>query len=374
MSDSKRTVRLGVAFCITFLLAPAHAMAASVLTPLVNSTGAIVIARIDGAVFDGTQHHVEVRVERSLKGTLAPGVAISADFSPSGPRKSWQGFPVSPSDDLLLFLNQDSHGSWKLVSFGTPAQGLAAAYFKVARVTEANIAPVKLGTDVAAMIAGIMASALEADSSQAARFLGIVTFSDSPAVYNSWSLSGAPVLKVVGLAGRISSGQDADAVIVAETLHLSSQYSSIISNAIRGYRNPDPRSVAAIGRMSADSKSNPQLVVSCAESLAAIHTRASVPYLVRLLDNSTPGVRSTVVGGLSAFVANMRIARDGMDAAEARDEVLNPGRQTVLAGDTPLLGSNARSMMHFGPFKDEAEEVSLVSQWKNWFVQNQARL
>ena len=70
----------------------------------------------------------------------------------------------------------------------------------------------------------------------------------------------------------------------------------------------------------------------------------------------------------------MRIAKDGPDSAEARDEVLNPGkRRTLPSSEAPFETTATRAFLHFGPFKSAEDEASSIAFWKSWYQKNQRR-
>jgi len=70
----------------------------------------------------------------------------------------------------------------------------------------------------------------------------------------------------------------------------------------------------------------------------------------------------------------MRIAKDGVDSAEARDEVLNPGRRRKLpSSEAPFETTTTRPFLHFGSFKDAADEAYVITFWKSWYQQNRGQ-
>jgi hypothetical protein len=103
-------------------------------------------------------------------------------------------------------------------------------------------------------------------------------------------------------------------------------------------------------------------------ALCAIHSRDTLPFIYELLASSDPLTRAFAVRAFSAFVSGMRITRGGTDEAEALDEVLNPGRRRSLPSkDVPFETEETRRFLHFGPFKDAAEEGAYVTYWREWF-------
>jgi hypothetical protein len=219
-----------------------------------------------------------------------------------------------------------------------------------------------------------MASTLESDPSQALSFLNIVPYTDAQQIFDVWSASPSSRLVAYALTARISSAQDPSAVVGASGLVTSKADMLLISSAIRGYRNPDPKGVVAIGKIATAQAADPQISMNCAYALMAVHTRESMPYLVALLDSPTSMTRQLALAGISAFVTNMRIAKDGVDSAEARDEVMNPGnRRTLPANDAPFETSVTRQYLHFGPFSSPADESSFIAFWKTWYQQNKGQ-
>lgn len=343
----------------------------SPLQSVVQSSTAVVAGYIENVSFDGSVYRFELRVVRSLKGTLSPGTAVAADFAPTGPKKL--AIPSkAPQGAVLVAMDQDGQGLWHLSALGPPSVGLSAGYFRIPDQVLDSTSSVS-GT-LEARVAQVMAAAIEADTSQAARFLGFVRYSDAPNVFDSWSGSNSPHLRAYGLGARIAA-QDASAVgsLASAIAAADRTDASLIGSALRGYRNPAPNAVIAIGTLAMTPGVDPPLIVDCAYALSAIHTKQSVPFLAGLLDSRDPMVRQLAVAGLSSFVTNMRIAKDGLDSVEARDEVLNPGRRRSLpSNDAPFETMETRAFLHFGPFKSDADEASVISFWKNWYQQNRA--
>ncbi|MDP9054962.1 MAG: hypothetical protein M3N93_11790 [Acidobacteriota bacterium] len=257
------------------------------LQSLADNAGSIVIATIDNVSFDGELHHLQFHVVLAVKGDLFPGTVLAANFRPTGPKKAGRIVGGIPHGNVLLFMNQDKQGSWYLLTLGPPALGLSATYFTIADGALAMASQLK-SKPPADIVAELMAATIEADTSQGLRFLSIVKFDDAPSIFNSWSSAASPALKSYGLAARISSAQDVNAVTAATTLALTRSDAIFLSSAISGYRNPDARGVIAIGRFSTEAGADPQVILNCAYALAAIHSKESVSYLIRLLDNSNP--------------------------------------------------------------------------------------
>jgi len=367
-----RNIRTPILALVITGMTVTQSPAGTPLQSLVGASSAMVIARIDNAFFDGTLYHVQLRVVLSLKGTLLPGTTVEPDFAHPGPGKL-RIAPGVPQGSVLVAMTQDGQGSWHLTPLGAPALGLAAAYFRISDQALAGAASMN-GTPEA-NIAKLMGASVEADSAPDSRFLGLVGYSDAPALFDSWSASSSPRLRAYGLSKRILV-QDAAAVAsVGAALGATARKDAVwLTSALGAYRNPDPNGVRAIGKLATTPGADPQLIVSCAYALSAIHTKESVPYLASLLDSTDHEVRAVAVGGISSFVTNMRIAKDGVDSAEARDEVLNPGRRRKLpSSEAPFETTTTRPFLHFGSFKDAADEAYVITFWKSWYQQNRGQ-
>jgi hypothetical protein len=181
-------------------------------------------------------------------------------------------------------------------------------------------------------------------------------------------------LRLHGYIARIIDHQDPDAVVAASMLHLNGQDAVLLSSALQSYWRSDPRAVVAIGQILTQWSASPQIARNCAEVLAAIHTKEAVEYLATLLNSSDRSVQEVAVGGLTAFITNMRIAQVGLDSAEALDELMNPGGQKVSAAGTPYRTGETNKHLHFGRFRNDAEGDSLITFWLNWYREHRAGL
>jgi hypothetical protein len=368
-----RNLRTSIIAVVIAGMTVIQSAAGTQLQSLVGASNAVLIARFNSAFFDGTLYHVQLSVVLSLKGGLSPGTTIGADFAPDRPPRVGSVLSV-PQGSVLVAMTQDGQGSWHLTPFGLPGVGLAGAYFKLSDQALAGAASMN-GTPEA-NVAQLMGATIAADAAQTSHFLSFVSYSDAPALFDSWSTSSSPRLRAYGLSKQILA-QNAGAVASVSAVLPTTAKTDVITlgSALGAYRNPDPNGVRAIGKLATAAGADPQLVANCAYALEAIHTKESVPYLVSLLDSTDPMVRQLAVAGLSSFVTKMRIAADGVDSAIARDEVMNPGtRRTLPSSDAPFETTTTRAFLHFGPFKDSASETAAIAFWKGWYQQNQGQL
>jgi hypothetical protein len=72
------------------------------------------------------------------------------------------------------------------------------------------------------------------------------------------------------------------------------------------YRNPDATGIALLGRISQTS-GNPSFANAALASLAMIHSRDALPYLVKFLDSTEPALLKYAVGGLAMYANNVPI-------------------------------------------------------------------
>ncbi|MGI8992129.1 MAG: hypothetical protein ACR2I2_21435 [Bryobacteraceae bacterium] len=94
-----------------------------------------------------------------------------------------------------------------------------------------------------------------------------------------------------------------------------------------------------------------------------------------LLDSPDEIRRELAVGGFGLFVTNTRISEGGLDAAEALDKVLNPGRRRKLpSADAPYETPETRKFLNFGFFRNSGEEAAYLAFWKGWYEQHRAQL
>ncbi len=346
-------------------LALAHGIAALIsrepLVSLVGDAEAVVIGEATDFQELSAEYETRITVNRSLKGTLQPGVTVNARFVIDGPG-------IRPSRTTvargIFFLVEESPGRWRLL-FSDKLR----SFFIPSR--EQITTPV--GTTVDQIVA-LFAAAVEHQHSDAGPgevFLALAPRS-SPVVQTmleKWSSSAAPRLRFVGVAGLLSASDASALTKIVDDLESlgSSPYGGLIASKLGAVRDMRPSSVIALGRIATSEVVPESFRDEAAFALAAIHTAESLPFLDVLLRSPRPLRRSVAVAGFSAFALNVRVAKPGPDSAEALDEVLNPGRR-LTQSSAPFDNEQTRRFAHFGPFKDGTDDAEFTSFWAGWYA------
>jgi hypothetical protein len=270
--------------------------------------------------------------------------------------------------------------SFELLSVDTGDLGLRGAYFPVPKNVRldhpGSASP--LEQVHAELIAAI--EARSDDEQYLKRIVPKLSPGDSAIVVSAlqrWSESASGPLQLLAMGSLIGAGSN-QAVIGLKT-ELRASPTSVLAKSVATnlstFRGTDPAAVAALGEIATTSAAEQGVQESAAFSLQRIHTRQTLPALKALLDSPHPLVRQLAVSGFTAFALQMRIPRDDTDAAEALDEILNPGRRrTIPSADAPFDTAETRQFAHFGPFRDLAEETRFITFWKEWYEKNSGHL
>lgn len=363
-------------------LAPsvARSQGDNALAGLVASSDVVALADIRGGSLVNGTYSATITARRVLKGQnlLLPSATVQVNYP-----APLDGRPIAPIDVDefgLVFLRESSSG-WRLATVNSSGQGLRSGFLPVERgaATQAGGGGEIIASEDA--VTEVLVAAIEAEGPYGE--LGpklLVSPSGHPEVYVRWSNSSDAKLRVYGLMGRLMTGDEQAIIRAAKEWASLSQAprSNLLASALSSVRTSSPAAIHALGELAtAESEHgiSPAMRQGLALALSAIHSDATLSYLAKLLDSGDILTRSVAVAGFSSFVTGMRVAQDSSDAAEALDEVLNPGRRRSLPNpDAPFETEETRKYVHFGPFKDPAEESEHIAFWKSWYERNASRL
>jgi hypothetical protein len=106
-----------------------------------------------------------------------------------------------------------------------------------------------------------------------------------PGLYRTLRANPDPQLKFIGLEGLLGGPDEVSALVeVASNADLipTLRTSSLLLVSVSGVRSTDPAAVPPLGILA--SSTNPDVQRSAAMALGGIHSRATLPFLVQLLD------------------------------------------------------------------------------------------
>jgi len=175
-----------------------------------------------------------------------------------------------------------------------------------------------------------------------------------------------PDLHILGLTALLTTEDQISALAeLAGNVNLLERIKQmpLAGIAICGITNPDSTVVSSLGRISVYDG----LQACAAESLAAIHTVQTLPFLARLLDSKEPTAREWAVRGLSRFVENLPIRQE---ADHITGKSLIPrGPAPYRSADTDRFSLSRRRLTLTGE-----SDTEYVQFWKLWWARMQNEL
>jgi hypothetical protein len=180
--------------------------------------------------------------------------------------------------------------------------------------------------------------------------------------------SNVQVLRAMGCAGLIQRGEAASLMQMEVDLQgllsgMQNNYSMTdLMAAIQFvYRNPDPQGIAVLGRLASSAT---ELRKPSVYALRAIHTRETLPSLLKLLDSSDPDDAYDALTGIAGF-ANGMPTTTIQNAVNLKNLTIDPNAPFA---DHDMLNHMPNIEMFL---QNRAEYVGF---WKNWFAANQSRI
>src|SRR6202011_4675352 len=185
-------------------------------------------------------------------------------------------------------------------------------------------------------------------------------------VLNRWSSSANLNLQALGLSGRLRRGDVTALTSVQVQLNAggNNETTAAILNDIRTFKNSNPQAVAVLGELATSASSGSRLQASAAEALRNMHSNATLPYLVRLLDSPDQFLRYFGLSGLASFansgavVHEMPLVVDGVEFKR----VPGPFKSDETARNYPTFEYFVKN------------EQQYITFWKSWWSTNQIAL
>lgn len=334
------------------------------LDRLVEQASAIVVARSLQGSQSGSIASVVLEVDRTLKGSIAPGV-IAVEITTSeefASRRDLGGLRG------IWFLSADPGGKIRVL----PAMlGSVPLEFFILPSLPSLPASWK-AADPATPIENVLrelAAALEQNGASsfpfAAEFLVQLPADSGPTLkglYTRMSTSLSAAVSSAGLAGLIKSG-DASALGLAKAslAQLRAEIASpVLAQAVCEYFNGNVKGLELLSELASTPQKTPRVRECAAHAMRNVHSRESLPFLLRLLNSEDQLIRYEAVAGIasyanSGFIPNEKPLRiDGVQ----QQRLAKPLWTQETADNFPTLSS----------FKED--ETRVVFFWRRWLEEN----
>jgi hypothetical protein len=188
-------------------------------------------------------------------------------------------------------------------------------------------------------------------------------------LYRRMSESVSPANRIWGLSGLIRNGS-AVALSAAAQMASASQgaieYGTLLSSVRGDFRATDANSIAELGRIASDSPNlDPLFREAAAHALASIHSRETLPYLAKLLDDPDALLRVEGLGGLGSFANGTPMQTRASTASLA---------YLQLSGEGPYRTPETIANFALGSPAIERDEQRYLAFWKDWWSSHRASL
>lgn len=313
----------------------------------------------------------KLQVSRVLKGADISGTLVQVSWLRAAQVTTLPQVSKTKKEGIL-FLKRDGAGL-SLISFSTPSTSIEDVYIPAASPLLPEYSYIAHAS-VTEKVLSEIANAVEATPGnpflQFVHHGGLERYS-SPIILNLYtklSQSTSSGQKAVGIAGLIRRGElNALGRLEVEAAELSqSPEGRLLEFGIEAYyRNPDPRGVAILGRVANNPGARPSLRKAVAGSLASIHTRDALPYLLQLLDSPDPELQSLGVGGMAMF-ANL--------GAKPQQAGMLMTPQISGREDAPFRTNETLTNFAMGKEAFEANSQKYIQFWKIWWAKNRQKI
>jgi len=330
---------------------------------LMRDSNVIVVATTASVVQSGSRSTVDLRVVRSLQGSLIPGASILLDLGVPGDSTS--------TGSVALWFLRETEGTWTAlpqllasspnltdyflpVPVASPFTGRIPADPKQAVVNEIASA---LGAVEGALISPVQVLGLAQDLPQQ---LGVGE------LFRNAADGASTRTQALGIGGLILLGNsDGYPRLLAWGLlsDAKSPETGVVAMAICNSPR-DSTAVEALGQVVA--RGAPLIARCAAQVLRGLHTREALPYLAGLLDSESLDLRYEGVVGLASFANNLPVHKGASSTA-------GMGWMPPLPGVAPYATEETRAKLpSITVFLEQ--ENAYTSFWKTWWQLNQARI
>lgn len=338
-----------------------------------NGADAVVVGQITGGQHSGSMAVFRLRVERVLHGDLVPGAILDVQ----APSRS------SGTDKLrdirgMWMLQSGTDGRWRtLPPLQSDGAGFMASFYQAAPANEVEAIKRSLpelkqpGDFVAAELAAAAESLPTNRHAFQVLTLGLLFHvphtPGTLAIFKKLHSSKEPSVASLGLAGRLMQN-DPDALDRLEAdLPIAMKAGMVpqVARALNVRVDPSPRSVAGLGRLATSSNMPAEVQRQAASALQRIHSRETLPYLIKLLDSPDAELRGRAFAGLSQFVDNLGIV------------TLESGPQMTWlkpVGPAPYRTAETDKFVGHGTRVPISAHPAYAAFWKNWWSRFGAEL
>lgn len=336
------------------------------IATLVDAADIIVIGTARSSALTASGARYSLFVSKYIKGD-AGSSALTMDVPVS--RDPRMGDPRAGIDCAIWFLRKNEQDWIAMQSGGLP--GIWGFYYSAPSCDisiDAQRSPLDtvisiLGSAVEAsqgkdFSASLLFRGVRAEDSHLARELAS-RFRQSP--YENVQLLGLAMAILQGDSTALTGLQERSKVL----MNALKRNTADIATAVGAYTGADPRGIEALGRI-AEDRANPLVLCrAAAYALRNIHTRETIPYLARLLDDTD--LRHIAVSGFVYYKLKLPVL-----GGESRPDIVveKATREYAMSNPDPV----ERQAMRLGPVEDPAESQRIADYWKSWFQGNQALL
>lgn len=169
-----------------------------------------------------------------------------------------------------------------------------------------------------------------------------------------------PALQSIGLRGSLLTGDPASILAIRQNynaLSTSEAWGPLVDEIRIYYTNTGAQAIQTLGLITSDSSVGTDLRIAAAGALARMHTKWTLPYLAKLLDDPSSALRAMGVGGLSSFANNVPIG----------EHEPAPGVWRYRTDDTIAHSVFDEALI-------DQRQAFYVGFWKDWWIQNQGHL
>ena len=342
------------------------------LSATLGKADTVVVATVRSAITAGNTLTLDLIVIRVLKGPTTMGSSIQATLSSGNVSTSSGGGlrmngEVSANAALgktgLWFLEQTG-SAWTIIPLANGDISTEDIYLPVppgrlpSSVTyDATADPKKKLVQEIAVAAQDPMTAVAISRLEAMRVFVDLGSDELQPVFIQLASSPQMATRAMALAGQIRLGTPSalNTVVSSNLEAFSADAQSQLTAAVCEYRNTDVSGLAALGALLGSQYSDKMR--DCAvHALREIHSRETLPFLEKLLEDNSPQIRYDAVIGIAQFAIGFPVAR-------------MEDKKAAISGFTP--GPNFTSDMypHYpaqGLFLSNEQEY--ISYWKNWLA------
>ncbi len=347
------------------------------LGALLNQADAVVVATVRDGSAGAQVLSLDLIVTRTLKGSSSAGSIIPVTLSSPNVINPQSGGLVRLNGAIVasevigktgLWFLQQSGSGWTVLPLAIgdistadlyvplPSGNLSPAFAYASSATPKTKLIQEIGAAAVDPTTAIVISRLERSRSLAD--LGpelqqmLTQIASSPQIATS----------VTGLAGQVRLGTPSalTAVVRSNLVSSPADTQSHLANAVCEYRNTDVGGIAALGALLSSQYAD-SMRVCATYALREIHSQETLPFLEKLLDDSSAQIRYDAVIGIAQFAISFPMV--GMAEKPA-----------AIASFTPPPSVTNEMRQHYpaqGLFLSNEQEY--ISYWKNWLAAHPAQ-